>query len=187
LKRIIVAVVLVGAALACVPQPAKPRDLNATGTVSFITDRDPVTGPFVSSMPLGVQWLDPFKNTFSDIDFEAIEGGLSAAQVPGGPAYIRFGQNIVVTPAAQVDLSFPLLGRTDRRRASSTTRVRLQVSGMSAWDPTIDRMVLYSAGAGAEDFIAPSLRTGIMNPPASGATGASPTSRCGRAPSTRTK
>src|SRR5436190_1195304 len=118
-KRLLVALGVWLAVMACVPHPQGPRDVDARGTVSFIGDDDVLTRPRVYGTP-------PEALTLSNGEFTSIvaevnpDGSYFIPQVPGGAYYLKDGTDYLITSQTSVDLGFAVLGRSDARKATAT-------------------------------------------------------------------
>jgi len=158
--RITIAIGTLWAVLACVPQPAKPRDVSASGTVTVLSDGPVKTRPFVFGADDGVlSNLTPTR-TFVSVDSPVDNGVLTASMVPGGPYYLKSGLNFMFSAQPAIDLSLTRIGRDNAITAAANTRLTLTVSGLTSWtdpspgSPTAsrDHLELFSAGAGLYDF-----------------------------------
>jgi hypothetical protein len=158
-KRIIVAAGLLLAVLACVPQPAKPRDVIARGTVTFVGDNGAESAPFTFGTDSVVLQPDRFKNTYDRVEPIAEGEDRRFAQVRGGNYLLREGIFFLESTESSVDLSFADAGRRDRKIALTSAQLRLELTGLD-WEQVGNNestLLLYSAGARAYDF-APELR-----------------------------
>jgi hypothetical protein len=83
-------------------------------------------------------------------------GSFSIPNVPAGTYLLSFTDGsgvhtLVETASSTVDLGYDVLGRSDATRPAASTPVTLDVSGLTAWDPSGDQVQITSSNADAWD------------------------------------